>query len=351
MKFCALICSSFIALNIAEASQIGPEFPTHRFPTDESFHFSFQAGKLNSDSNFIDQFTTDAITGNGSVDVFRQQMVIEFQPNRRFSVGGFLNYHSLSLRKSGASYSTEGLADQWFFSEYRFYDVVGASMGLAFLAKTPGYKNPVIKQLQGPPAKDGAALLGDAQSDFGPLLTLELWPTKLFRTRVDFGYLYRTEQYSGEFPLLFSFGFVTPKIDLDLKIRGNLSQGNDAYVGGADSLAHYFPSRYAQAKNPWLISLNPTAELWLTTSWATLVEYTYSWMGNQSPHFHYFSAGLRYRWAQSHKRNKKTFQEKDISYDQTQGVFEGEQQTEPLQKTRPREIDPIADPEIDSGEN
>ena len=324
------------------ASGRGPFFPTHRFPTDESYHFGLNLGYLSSNSNFISLATSELLPDLASMSVFRSSLSAEFQPNRRFSGGLQINLDTVRLKdlSESATFTKTGLSDHYIFSEYRFYDEPGSSAGFAFVVKFPTYKNPTLLDL-GTPNPDSSAFLGDAQTDFTFLFTTEYWSSQIFRVRLDTGYTQRLEGFNSEIPLLFSFGFVTHKVDLDLRFRGNLSvpgSGLQDSLSDLEELRSAFKdSRYVLSQNPWGLQIQPALVLWLNPSTAFEFKYSYALLGNNSAKFHDFPAGITYRWAQKKSQRKRTFQQVDITTDQETGVFQGENQGRDLE---PRFVDP-----------
>src|SRR4051812_34790022 len=85
----------------ARASQTGPVFPSHRYPTDESFHLSYELGILGHDANFVSPLETDFLSGNASIKRLEHRFGLEIQPNRQFSLGGIFSFDALTLSQNG----------------------------------------------------------------------------------------------------------------------------------------------------------------------------------------------------------------------------------------------------------
>lgn len=323
VTLCGLILTLCPELSLA--AQRGPIFPTHRFPTDESFHLSFNSSYFTSNSNFVDTLSTEPLTDNANLRVLRQSVVVEFQPSRDISAGLILNLDSarVSDAVTALSVSRSRLSDQYLFFENRIIDRAGTSLGLGGTVKFPAYSNPTLPELQGTGA-GSAVFLGDAQSDFSLLAMAEFWTNALIRVHFDTGFTYRLEGYGHEIPFQVAVGFVTPKLDFNLKVRGNFSLGNDSgtQTDVASLRAAAANSFYALAQNPWTIIINPTLELWMSNKWAIDFGYAHSLMGNNSAMFDEFTVGIRYRWAQRRDKTQKTFQQIDIKTDQEEGRFQ-----------------------------
>ena len=327
---------------------MGPEFPTHRFPTAESFHLSYSLNFFSTSLNFIEGNKTERLTSNASFRVTRHQFTGEFQPNRYLSVGAILAYDSAKLGDVSAELTKSALSDQRIFAEYRLIDEVGSSLGVALVAKFPGYNNPTVAELTAS-GDQSAILFGDGQTDLSMMATSELWFTPQIRSRFDIGYAYRTEKYAGEFPMLASLGFVTPKVEVDVRFRGNFTAGNDGESNGSvpQLQTAFAKSQYALAVNPWVLCIQPSVEVWVNPKWALDFDYTYSLIGVNSPNFQNFRLGVTYRWAQTTVRRPRTFQQVDIRTNQEEGVFQGESQG---RKLEPKVEDPSPIIDEPSGE-
>lgn len=332
------------ATQLAVAAQFGPVFPTHRYPTDQSFHLGYRLDAFYTNSNFIGPTLYQRLDGNASFSLFQHTLIPEFQPNRRLSVGGYFSAISAAVNPAGKQgVSATKLGDQRLFVEYRFFDSLGKSLGLALVPKFPGYTNPTVDEL----SEQGvttAVLVGDAQIDFSVLLTSELWPSDVVRIRLDGGMTIRTDAFANEMPFMVSVGYVNPRVDLDLKVRGNASLGSTA--ANTDTTIEplrtaFAHSDYAFSDTPWTIILQPTAEFWFTPQWAIGAEFAFSALGNNSARFRGFGFGLTFREAQAKRVIPKTFKEVDLSTDQESGVFQGELQEKANQPSDPADFDDI----------
>lgn len=320
---------SLVCAVAARAGQDGPSFPTHHFPTDDSFHIGYRLGFLRSGSNFVSATLYEKLTDQATYTQIRHSLLAEFQPNRRLSFGGDFALASASLNAAGAEgVSRSGLGDQRFFGEYRVMDRPGASAGVALVAKFPGYTNPTLKELQAA-GESRAALLGDAQTDLTVLGTGEIWPTLTFRTRLDTGFTLRTGGFASEFPFMLSAGFVNPRLDLDLKIKGYFALGSSGIAAdeGLTALkAAMGNSDFVYAEKPWSIFLAGSGEFWLSPTFALNFDFSYSMLGRGAAHLANVGLGVTFREAHADRRTKKTFSEVDITTDQETGRFEGENQ-------------------------
>lgn len=315
------------------ASQSGPVFPTHRYPTDKSFHLGYHVGYFTSKSNFVSSTVFQSLTNKSKLTLFTHDFTAEFQPNRRLSVGGILNLTSGAMNPSNSKGTAlSKLGDQRLFAEYRFYDAPGRSVGFAFVPKFPGYANPTEEQL----TQQGVTttvLLGDSQVDFTTLLTTEFWPSTTIRARLDAGYTYRTEGFSAEIPYMVSLGYANPRVDLDVRVKGNFSMGGGDTSSDSNLAvlkAAFENSNYAYSNTPWVAVIQPTAEFWVTPRIGLSFDFSYSLFGKDSARFVSYGAGISFREATTQNRPRKTFQEVDIGTDQEAGMFQGEVQGKPM---------------------
>lgn len=343
LSFPFVILIGFMVLTKTYAANRGPHFPSHRFPTDESFHFGLDLGYLSSNSNFVSGTTNQLLTDLSRVSVFRSSLSGEIQPNRRFSAGARLNWDRVTLTNPTQEFRVQksGLSDNWVFSEYRYFDVPGGSMGFAIVAKIPSYKNPNLIEL-GSTDPAPSAFLGDGQTDLSLLATQEFWPAQIVRIKLDLGITQRFSGFSNEIPMLFGLGFVTHKIDFDLRFRGNFSLGSKrttaSELSDLNTLRSAFSdSKYALSQSPWNVQIQPSADLWISPSYALNFLYSYSIAGKDSAKFNEFALGITYRWAQKRSNQKKTFQQVDINTDQDAGVFQAESQG---REAEPKIVDP-----------
>jgi len=327
--FCAATLPS-----LSWAAQTGPTFPTHRFPTDESFHATYRTGWLSSSSNFVSALSVDPLPTKYGINLFRHEFAFEFQPSRKLSLGTILTMMSATVDNGTNQAAKTSPGDQFLFAEYRVYDVPGASVGGAFVFKIPGYNNLTFKEFQDTGASN-LVIFGDGQSDITGLATAEYWPSQVIRLRSDVGYTYRTDQYSAEVPLQLALGFVTPRVEVDLRFRGNLTLRTDGFEStstGLDKLkSAYGGTEMVYSANPWLFVVNPAVELWLSPKWGVGFEYAYSLFGNRAPYFQHMGLSLTYRWAKTVRVNPRTFKEVDIGTDQESGQFQGEVQGKDLE--------------------
>lgn len=337
-------CSTTLVGLSAFASQTGPAFPTHRFPTDQSAHFSYQGARIGSSANFVDALSTDPLANKGEISFYRHEFTLEYQPSRKLNLGVIFSLLSASIvDNTTTSAKNSAPGDQFLFFEYRAYDKPGASVGGAFMLKFPGYSNPTYEEFKA--ANEGhTVLFGDGQTDITALLTGEYWPSKILRLRLDSGLTFRTEQYSAEVPIQAAFGIVTPQVELDLRFRGNLTLRTDQFDSASNGLdklrAAFGNSAWAYSSNPWVFSINPSVEVWLSPKWALGFDYAYSLLGNRAPYYQSAALSLTYRWAKSVRKSTRTFHEVDIGTDQESGQFQGEIQGKELEPkaVRPERI-------------
>lgn len=314
----------------ARAAQSGPVFPSHRFPTDQSYHLGYSFSALSTGANYVSG-ATQALPQKSGVSVLNHDIAAEFQPNRFLNLGLLLNVTQVKITNgaTAAFQSKQSLGDQRLFFEYRFFDVPGRSAGLALVAKFPGYNNTSVSDLGTGPA----VLLGDAQTDLTTLITTEMWLSQTVRTRLDMGFTYRTEQYASEIPFLASIAYVTPSLDFEFRILGNATLGNDGFSPANTDVntiqTAFGSSEYAFSKNPWIVVIEPRAEIWTSPSFALNAAYAMSMRGNNSPQFTRFLVGMTYRWAETKIREKRTYQEVHIETDQESGTFQGEKNEKP----------------------
>jgi hypothetical protein len=328
--------------NPAYGQQFGPVFPTHRFPTDSSFHLSYGAHWATHSSNFISPSFTDVLQNNAKLSIFSHEFTGEIQPNRSVSLGAILRVDSLSLQSGSQELAKKtGLGDQRFFAEYRFFDVVGMSVGLMLMGKIPAYSNPSLAELS-EDGKTSTVFLGDGQSDFGVGLSGELWPSETLRFRLNSGVQLRLESYPLQLPFLVSIAFVTPKLDFELRAVGSTNLGGQSEDTLEELRNLAGGSKYALASRPWNFSLWPSVELWLGLSWALRVDYRISLTGQDSANYQRIGLGFVYRWAERRRVRPKTFQQVDIRTDHEAGVFQGEKQLEALEP-KPKPQQPITE--------
>lgn len=328
-----LLC--LISANLVYGAQNGPRFPSHRFPTDRSYHLGYDFSFFRTTGNFVSAMTTEPLTDEASLKIFRHSLSAEIQPNRKFSAGLELSLDAASLGdpSSSGSATRSGPSDQRVFAEYRFIDRPGLSLGSAILIKFPAYTNLNLTEIQD---LGSTVFLGDAQSDLSVMLTSEYWFSMETRFRVNAGYTHRLESFAPELPFMVAFGIVTPKFDVDFRVIGNLALGQSIDDPDLATLRQATAnSRYALSDNPSTIILNPVIELWTTNQLALVAEYKYSLFGSDSPFFHEFRAGFTYRWAERDVRTPRTFQQIDIRSDHEEGSFGAE-----TKRNEPRIVNP-----------
>jgi len=315
ISFCTLY--SFISMG----AQFGPLFPTHRFPTDKTLHLGYLFDYSFTNSNF-DGSSHTFLSNDSTIVRHRHRLHLEYQANRQFNFGAYIHLDALTLDDpSQNKVSSSSLSDQYVFFEYRFYDAIGASLGISPMVKFPLYKNPE------PIGTQNEIFFGDSQIDIALILTGEYWFNRSIRTRLNLGLNYRTEGYATEIPYLVSLAYVSHKLDLSLRLIGNMSLSNDDFdpslITGQQNFAQ---SQYAFAQNPSVITINPYIEFWVLPSWALQLEYHYALTGDNSSRYQLTRAGVIYRWAKTiRKKKKEKFKEVDISTDQNKGKFEGEE--------------------------
>ncbi|MBS1985707.1 MAG: hypothetical protein JST16_16225 [Bdellovibrionales bacterium] len=322
----------FFTAPAAQAAQGGPVFPTHHYPSDESFHLGYRLSYFTTGSNFVGPSTYKSLEDKSTYSVVKHSLLGEYQPSRKLSVGAIFNLNSAALNPAtGTGVSDSGFGDQYLFAEYRFFDEPGSSLGVAFVPKFPGYKNPTIAELVAA-NKNRVALLGDAQVDFTTLMTSEFWPSNSVRIRADFGYTMKTESLPSEIPFLFAGAYVNPKVDLEFRVRGNFSMGGTDPTADADTAtikSGMAGSDYVYANAPWTVVMQPAIEFWVSPSMGLTADYSYAVMGNHSPHYQEMAIGLMFREAKIVKKSKRTFREVDIGTDQEAGQFQGETNNAP----------------------
>ena len=328
----SLLSFLFLCSQQSSASQSGPYFPTHNFPTDRSFHLSYDFGVLKTGRNYDETGSSTPLLLNSQLFRYRHKLTPEYQVNRNFNVGAYIQVDSLNLAdEDGNTISKKGFSDQVIFSEYRFFDIPGASVGVATLVKFPFYENTTVSKFLDS-GEGSTILIGDAQTDFSVMATSELWPSNFIRFRLDFGYTYRSDSFGAEIPYLISAGYVSKKVDIDLRLKGNFSLENDAIVADNSTAAEnsqllqtaFGDSNYALSGNPSATKFETAISFWFDPLWGASASFEKSLRGKNSPQFWGIQFGLTYRFLEREERLKQTAREVDISTDQEKGVFEGE---------------------------
>ncbi len=316
----------------ANATQFGLPFPSHRFPTDTSFHASFALGLGSTSENYSTTGTATPLTGSQSVGWIKNSIQLEYQPSNHFSFGGNFTFLRTTLDAGATSLSNSrwSLGDQTIFAEYRFIDGPGYSLGMSGLIKFPGYLNESITEAQ---EKGFALLPGDAQTDFGGMLSAEVWPTTTFRVQGDFGYLFRTQGFADHLIYQGSVAFVIPRVDLSFRLMGFHSIGNGPTPGTTFEneittvQRDYFAgSAYAYASTPSLLMMSPKVEFWIGPEYAATATYTRTIMGTDAAKGSFLEFGFTYRFSERKQNARRSFTEVGIETDQSSGVFEGELQ-------------------------
>ena len=305
--------------------------PTHRFPTDTSFHIGYSYVLGSSSNNYATNSMVVPLTNAEKVGWHKNLIQIEYQPSNHFSFGGHFTFQRTILDQGGLSGSRGrwSLGDQSIFAEYRFVDGPGYSLGLSGLIKFPGYQNDTGAEAG---VSQAALLPGDAQTDFGGMLSSEFWPTTTLRVQSDFGYLFRTQSFANQLIYQGSVGFVIPRMDLSLRLLGYHSVGNGPASGSSlaaelSEVRSYFGNSYfAYAGSPSLMMLSPRVEFWVAPEYAITSTYSRTLMGTEAAKGYQLEFGLVYRFTERKQRVRRNFTEVGIETDQSTGVFDGEVQ-------------------------
>jgi hypothetical protein len=295
----------------------------------------YSLGYFKSTSNFDNSGSSTNLSSGSSINRYQHEIIPEYQPSRFLNIGAKLHFDSSQINDSkGNSEAKNSFGDQVFFSEYRFFDAVGSSLGLAFLAKFPLYTNTTSASLNAS-GKQSTVLLGDAQSDYTVMATGEHWLHKSLRTRVDFGYSYRSDNYSAELPYMFAIAYVSYKLDLEFRLKGNLSLENDK-LNPNDSSSKatkqvqnaHGGSKFALAENPVIHVFQVASEFWFNPLWSGEVSFALPYKGIEAPKYWETRFGITYRWVEKDQTIRRTLKGVDISTDQDKGKFEGEENDE-----------------------
>ncbi|MEZ4814879.1 MAG: hypothetical protein R3A80_06695 [Bdellovibrionota bacterium] len=316
--------SSILASSLAQASQWGPVFPSHRYPTDRSFHLNswFSYGSQTS------AFDSGANRQDLDATLTRLRLIInpEYQPSRELSLGAYFNIDSLKLSGNGQQLTKSGFSDQYVFGEYRFIDEPGQSIGFATVFKIPLYSVPGEVGA----TTDDFLLLGDGQIDASLLLTTEYWAWRNIKLLGDIGLTYRTDEHATELPFQVGAEYVSPKYNIGVAVLGNLSFKNDKATQATttqeiQSLTGN--TNYVFATNPETIIFELKGEYAFNYSWAGMLSFQNSIWGKNSPFFVNISAGISYRFFEP-SESKRSAREVGIETDDTSKDFEGELQEE-----------------------
>jgi len=306
---------------------------------------AYRFSLISTSNNFIESRLTDPLKDDSTIRIVRHEFTPEFQPNRKLSLGARIVFDQMSLGSENATEDLKksGLGDQSVFAEFRIIDELGMSLGIGGVVKFPTYSNLSLVELNELDDPSRTLLLGDAQIDTTVYFTGEKWLGSSLRLRSDLGYTTRLDGYASEMPYLLSVGVVTPKMDLELRLKGNLSLG-EGIENDSDTQqirAAFANSDYAYSSNPWIFVIEPAVELWVSAKMAITAQYTYSLMGNRAPSYHAFGAGFVYRWAETYSRSKRTYKEVPIFTDQESGKFDGDGSGAPESETIIIDSDPV----------
>jgi hypothetical protein len=317
-----LALSACFVLAKASASQWGPVFPSHRFPTDRSFHLN-STFNYGAESTYFDEDASRQDLG-GTLTRLRLVINPEYQPNRDLSIGAYLNFDSLKLNIDGLQLTKAGFSDQFIFGEYRLLDDPGFSMGFATVFKIPLYSVPGSVQ----PTDEPFLLLGDGQIDSTLLYCTEYWATTHLKFIGDFGVTYRTDDHASEIPFQLGGAYVTPKYTIELALLGNLSFRNDKTGDSAttaDIQTLTQNTKYVYSINPQTINIELKGEYAFNTSWAMLATFSNSIWANNAPYFLNFGVGVSYRYFDPAEKGRSA-REVGIETDDSSKEFEGEVQ-------------------------
>lgn len=309
-----------LTTSLAQASQWGPTFPTHNFPTDRSFHLNTNVEWGSHKSYFNDKAEKIDMTGKFS----RLRLILnpEYQPSRQVSIGAFVNFDSINLSGTGQELTKSGLSDQFLYAEYRFADHAGYSLGFATVFKIPLYSVPSSAPTT------PTLLLGDGQIDAAFLFTTELWFKRYFRVNWDFGYNFRTDDHASELPMYLGLQYVRPKFNVGLSLNGNISAKNDKTDKDPVSVQirnFAGAGNYVFAQNPQILKLEVKGEYAFSYAWAANLRMTTALWGNSAPQQTIYNVGASYRFYEPETR-RRTYREVEIKTDDTDDVFEGELQ-------------------------
>lgn len=322
----------FFTFNI-QSGQLGPIFPTHHYPTDTSFHLGYRFKLINSKNNFLEDGIVESLKNESTLRIFRHEFTPEYQPNRKLTIGAKLVFDQMKMGSEATDEDIKrsGLGDQSIFTEFRFLDQPGFSLGFGGVVKFPLYGNPGLKELNESKDPSRVLLIGDSQIDVTAMITAEKWFGTVFRIRSNLGYTSRFDGYASEIPYLFSLGTATPKMDIELRIYGSKSVGagtpNDSDTKQIRSA--FGNSDYAYSPNPSLVIVEPNLELWVSAKSAVALSYSYALRGTFAPSYHAFGLGYIYRWAETYTKSPRSYKEVPIFVDQESGKFEGENNKEP----------------------
>ncbi len=322
LKLCLLCLSSICLKAELQASQWGPVFPSHRYPTDKSFHlntslsYGSQSGVF--DSEGVRQDMPSTLTR------FRLNISPEYQPTRQLSLGAYIHFDSLKLDAPTEQLSKSGLSDQYLFGEFRVVDEVGYSVGFGTVFKIPLYSNPTDVGT----GTESFLMLGDGQIDAALYFTTEYWAWPQIKLVGDLGINFRTDEHATEVPFQLGMEYMSPKTNFGVSVLGNLSLKNDkaTQTPTSQQLQNLTGNtNYVFATNPESVIIQVKGEYSMSHSWGLIAKFENSLWGKNSPAFMNISAGLSYRLFDPYY-SKRSAREVGIETDDSSSEFEGEAQ-------------------------
>ena len=296
-------------------------FPSHRFPTDKSFHLLSSLSYGSEAAAYDEESSRETL--DSSLTRIRLTINPEYQPSRQFLIGAYLNVDSLKLSGSGQNAAKSGLSDQYLFGEFRAVDEVGYSYGFGTVFKIPLYSTP--KDVSG---AEPFLLLGDGQIDATFVFSAEYWPWEYFKFTGDLGATYRSDEHASELPFQLGGEYVSRKFNIGLNLLGNLSFNNDKAtqtVSSQEIQTLTGGTHYVFAKNPQSFLLQIKGEYAFTHQWAAVASFTNTLWGKNAPYFSNLTAGVVYRFFEPAVRQRSA-REVGIGTDDSSQDFEGELQ-------------------------
>ena len=321
-NFLIVAAAKFIPFNLALAAQWGPVFPTHNFPTEQSFlmNTNFEYGTQSSLFNSLGQKESLELVFSR----FRITLNPEYQPSKQFSFGGYFNFDFLSLQPTGQTQvSKSGPSDQFLFGEYRFYDYPGQSVGIASVVKIPAY--PIPRQVDA--GSSSFLILGDGQIDATALITTEYWLSRNLKFYLDSGFTYRAEDHSSEIPYNTGLEFKVPRYTIGVNLKGTSSLKTDnTRLSQSSGLFHDLTggTNYIFAENPTILIGKIYGEYALNHEWAISGKFENSMSGKNAPFFYIVGFGLSYRNFEYSRYMPRTARDVGIETDDSDDEFEGE---------------------------
>ncbi len=321
-KSSLLILVQILNSNLAFAAQWGPVFPTHNFPTEQSFLMNSNFEYGTQSSLFNSEGQKESL--NLVFSRFRVTLNPEYQPSREFSFGAFFNFDFLSLQPTGQNQTSKsGPSDQFLFAEYRFYDFPGQSIGLASVVKIPAY--PIPQRVDA--GSSSFLILGDGQIDATALITTEYWLSRNLKFYLDTGFTFRAEDHSSEIPYNTGLEFKVPRYTIGANLRGASSLKTDSTrLSQSSGLFHDLTggTNYIFAENPTLLIGKIYGEYALNHEWAISGKFENSMSGKNAPFFYIVGFGLSYRNFEYSRYMPRTARDVDIETDDSEDEFEGE---------------------------